>query len=167
MIDLDRFKQAQDGGEPDFAQALTELRGGRKASHWIWYVFPQLRGLGRSPLAAQLGLDGAQEAAAYLRDPVLVERLAAATRAVRAHVTAAGDGRRQVVDVMGSDIDAAKLVSSLTLFGPLARAAHAINPGPLLARLADDAEAILQVAAQQGYPRCAFTEARLPARPLP
>jgi hypothetical protein len=69
MEDLGRFREAQDG-HPGFADAMDELRAGRKTSHWIWYVFPQLRGLGQSPMAVRYGLDGLTEAAAYVRDPV-------------------------------------------------------------------------------------------------
>ena len=60
--DLRRFVDAQERGRPSFADALAELQRGRKTSHWIWYVFPQLRGLGRSPLADHYGLDGMDEA---------------------------------------------------------------------------------------------------------
>ena len=158
MFDLARFREAQNR-RPGFAEALAELRAGAKTGHWIWYVFPQLRGLGRSPMAGRYGLDGVEEAAAYLDDPVLGQRLAVATAAVRAHV--AGPAPEPLAQVMGSDIDALKLVSCLTLFASVARAAHARQPRPELATLADDAEAILAAGAAQGYPRCAFTEARL------
>ncbi len=161
MSDLDRFRQAQDGA-PGFNEALRELRAGAKTGHWIWYVFPQLRGLGRSPMAVRFGLDGLAEAAAYLGDPVLADRLAAATAAVRAHLTS--PVRAVPLDeLMGSDIDALKLVSSMTLFSHVARAEHARQPRPVLAALANDADAILAVAAKQGYPRCAFTEAQIGA----
>ncbi len=155
MFDLARFHQAQDG-RPGLAEALAELRAGAKTGHWIWYVFPQLRGLGRSPMAVRYGLDGVAEAAAYLDDPVLAERLARAAAAVRSHVD-----DTPLAQLMGSRIDALKLVSSLTLFAPLARAATARAPEAPLAALADDAEAILMAAAAQGYPRCEFTTAAL------
>lgn len=159
MFDLARFREAQDR-RPGFAEALAELRAAAKTGHWIWYVFPQLRGLGRSSMAERYGLDGLEEAAAYLDDPVLARRLAAATAAVRAHV-AEPDYHARLDAVMGSEIDALKLVSCLTLFSHVARAAQARRPRPELAALTDDAEAILAAAAAQGYPRCAFTEAQL------
>ncbi len=75
MFDLDRFRKAHDASRAGFAVALRELHEGRKTSHWIWYVFPQLAGLGQSPTAVHYGLAGPDEAADYLRDPVLGERL--------------------------------------------------------------------------------------------
>ena len=77
--DLDRFVKAQ---EPDYARALSELRAGRKRSHWMWYVFPQLRGLGFSPMAQRYGISRLSEARAYLDHPVLGERLRECVEAV-------------------------------------------------------------------------------------
>ena len=161
MTDVGRFREAQDGPGAGFAEALRELRAGRKTSHWIWYVFPQLRGLGRSGMAVRFGLDGPAEAAAYLRDPVLAQRLATAAAAARAHLAPDRGEPARIDDLMGSDIDAVKLVSSMTLFARVARDAHAQDPRPELATLADDADAILAAAAAQGYERCAFTEQQL------
>jgi len=160
-FDIDRFKEAQGSGQAGFAQALGELRAGRKTSHWIWYVFPQLRGMGRSPMAVRFGLDGPAEAAAYLRDPVLAQRLATATAAARAHLAPARGQPARLAELMGSEIDALKLVSSMTLFARVARAVNAREPRPELAALADDAEAILAAAAAERYERCAFTERQL------
>jgi uncharacterized protein (DUF1810 family) len=156
---LDRFRTAQDASDAGFAVALRELQRGRKTSHWIWYVFPQLAGLGRSSYAVHYGLAGAEEAADYLRDPVLGARLMEAAAAVRAHV---GDGRRaRIVDVMGSDIDANKLVSSMTLFAHVAKTVYAADRQPQFAAMAAHADAILDAAAAQGYDRCAYTLERL------
>ena len=104
-FDLDRFVRAQAGVHD---QALAELRTGRKQGHWMWFVFPQLRGLGRSETSRLYGLDGLDEARAYLADPVLGARLLAAFEAV---VGASGSAE----DILGS-IDAVKLRSSATLF---------------------------------------------------
>jgi uncharacterized protein (DUF1810 family) len=158
MEELSRFREAQDG-RPGFAQAMGELRAGRKTGHWIWYVFPQLRGLGRSPMAVRYGLEGLTEAVAYLRHRGLADRLAAVAAVVRAQLAA---GVR-LDHLMGSSIDAVKLVSCMTLFHAVAAAEQATIARPALAALAGDAEAILEVAANQGYRRCAFTEARLRA----
>src|SRR6266508_989325 len=111
---LGRFREAQDAPHAGFAAALAELKAGRKTSHWIWYVFPQLAGLGRSSTAVQYGLGGTAEAAAYLGDALLAGRLVAAAAAVRAQVTpadgrAGGRGRFRLAEVMGSEIDALKL----------------------------------------------------------
>ena len=144
-FDADRFIQAQDGGV--FTQALSELQAGAKRSHWIWFVFPQLAGLGSSPMARLYGLQGADEAAAYLREPVLRERLLSAMNAVR----------RQAVPLrrlMGSEIDALKLVSSMTLFREVAKRANDDE-------VADAASEILRTAASQGFSECAFTQRTL------
>ena len=77
--DLQRFKDAQ---ERDYQQALAEIRAGRKRSHWIWYVFPQLQGLGRSPMCARYGIRGMGEAEAYLADETLRGRLVEISRAL-------------------------------------------------------------------------------------
>jgi uncharacterized protein (DUF1810 family) len=145
--DLDRFKRAQDG--PDgFATALAELEAGRKRSHWIWYIFPQLAGLGQSSAAIRYGLEGANEAGAYLRDAVLRDRLLRVTAAVLKQLD--GDPAAALVDVMGSHIDALKLVSSMTLFREVARQ---IGDQELSAK----ADAVLQAAKRQGYRECEFT----------
>ncbi len=104
--DLKRFRKAQ---EADYDRALAEMRAGRKQSHWIWYVFPQLRGLGRSWMAQHYAIAGIGEARAYLADPVLGGRLREITQAALAL------GAADPVEVMG-DIDAVKLRSCLTLF---------------------------------------------------
>jgi len=162
MSDLDRFKKAQESRHPGHADALAELRAGRKTSHWIWYVFPQLGGLGRSSMAVRYALADGNEAADYLRDPVLAQRLVAAAGAVRNHV-APGRGAGAPLDVvMGSDIDALKLVSSMTLFARVAaRLIAAGDARKELPELVEHAEAILSAAAAQGYRRCAHTERSL------
>ena len=149
-----RFREAQDAAYGGFASALAELRAGRKRGHWIWYVFPQLAGLGHSPTAVHYGLTGADEATAYLRDDVLGERLVTAAAAVRQHLESA----TPISTLMGSHIDALKLVSSMTLFAHVAT-----RPGgdPRFASMAAHADAILEAAARQGYRRCTFTEGRL------
>jgi uncharacterized protein (DUF1810 family) len=157
--DLDRFRQAQDAVHAGFATALAELRAGRKRSHWIWYVFPQLAGLGQSSTAAYFAIANADEAAAYLRDDTLGERLVQVCAVVRGHLT--GKDRVHLETLMGSGIDALKLVSSMTLFATTAKRLFAAEPRPRFATMADHAAAILTVAATQGYPRCAFTEASL------
>ena len=106
--DLERFVQAQDGGGT-YEQALRELRAGRKTSHWMWFVFPQLAGLGHSPMAQAYALSSLQQARDYLAHPVLGPRLRACTAAVLSHP------ERSAEQVMGG-IDALKLRSSMTLF---------------------------------------------------
>jgi uncharacterized protein (DUF1810 family) len=106
QFDLQRFVDAQD---PVYDTVLAELRGGAKRSHWIWFVFPQLRGLGRSPTAAHYGIASLDEARAYLAHDVLGPRLAECTRLVLAI-----DGR-SVEDIFGWP-DNLKVRSSMTLF---------------------------------------------------
>lgn len=122
--DLERFVAAQ---EQNFDAALAELRAGRKRTHWMWYVLPQLRGLGTSPMAQRYGLAGLDEARAYLAHPVLGPRLLDCVAALNA----LPEGTR-AVDVLGG-IDALKLRSCLTLF---VRAASPGKAGPFDAALA-------------------------------
>jgi len=105
-FDLQRFLDAQ---EPVWAEALAEVKAGRKRTHWIWYVFPQMRGLGLSPNASFYGIGSLDEARAYLAHPVLGPRLAAMAEAVLAH-----EGRSAHA-IFGSPDDL-KLRSSMTLF---------------------------------------------------
>lgn len=69
---LQRFVEAQ---ETTYARALAEIKSGRKQSHWMWFIFPQMRGLGYSPMAQHYGIQNKEEAAAYLQHPVLGKRL--------------------------------------------------------------------------------------------
>jgi uncharacterized protein (DUF1810 family) len=157
MFDLDRFKQAQDRG--GYQLALGEMHAGHKRSHWIWYVFPQLSGLGSSPPAIQFGLDGVAEATAFLQDPVLRGRFLAITEAAAAHL--AGPSPISLVVLMGSGIDVLKLVSSMMLFAEVARRCHAIEPLAAYERIAAGAEVILAAGRAQGYAACAVTRATL------
>lgn len=152
--DLERFVMAQADGE--FESALAEMRAGRKRTHWIWYVFPQLAGLGTSHMSQTYAIRDRQEAVAYLRHPVLAGRLFEITTAVAEQVRSGVTVDR----LMGSSIDAAKLVSSLTLFGRVARSLSA-SPGDSHAAFADLADEILTAAAPQGYPECGHTVNRL------
>ena len=104
---LERFVVAQDDGS--YAQALAELWAGRKRSHWMWFVFPQLAGLGRSSTAKFFALNNIAEARAYLAHPVLGPRLLACTQAMLDLPDA------DPVAVLG-EIDAVKLRSCMTIF---------------------------------------------------
>ena len=104
--DLSRFVDAQ---VDTYASALDELRGGKKRTHWMWFVFPQLRGLGHSAMAQRYGIAGLDEARAYLRHPLLGARLAECTRAMLAH---AGT---PLAAILGFPDDL-KFVSCMTLF---------------------------------------------------
>jgi len=104
--DLNRFLLAQENAYP---AALSEIRAGRKRSHWMWFIFPQLKGLGYSSNAVFYGIDGLEEATAYLQDPVLGARLIGISRVL---LDLPGSDARAV---MGSPDDM-KLRSSMTLF---------------------------------------------------
>ena len=152
--DLERFVTAQANGE--FETARDELATGRKRSHWIWYVFPQIAGLGTSHMSQAYAIRDRDEAVAYLRHPVLASRLAEITG------VAAGQLRAGVpLDrLMGSAIDAAKLVSSMTLFGRVAKSMEPAAGDPL-ASFSTQADEILAAAAAQGHPECRHTISRL------
>jgi uncharacterized protein (DUF1810 family) len=105
-FDLNRFVEAQ---APVYRTAVEELRGGHKRSHWMWFVFPQLRGLGSSPTAARYGISSLEEARAYLRHDLLGPRLHECTQLVnQVH-------GRSAAQIFGSPDDL-KLCSSMTLF---------------------------------------------------
>lgn len=123
-FDLDRFVTAQ---HPVIGAVLDELAAGRKRSHWMWFVFPQMRGLGQSPMARHYGIASLDEARAYLGHPVLGPRLARCTDLV----IAARD--RGLPAIFGSPDDM-KFRSSMTLFeaagpGPFALALEALCKG--------------------------------------
>jgi uncharacterized protein (DUF1810 family) len=105
--DLQRFIAAQQGV---IDEAIAELRAGTKHSHWMWFVFPQLAELGRSPTAKLYGIASLDEARAYLRHPLLGSRLRQSVDALLPW-----SGRRSAEQILGS-IDAMKLCSSATLF---------------------------------------------------
>ncbi len=109
-FDLDRFKKAQ---EEDYPYALQEIKAGRKRSHWIWYIFPQLKGLGFSSMSDYYGIDGRAEAQAYIADPLLREHLVEISEALLALES------HNPTHVMGYPDDL-KLKSSMTLFSEVA-----------------------------------------------
>ena len=106
--DLQRFVDAQDAGGT-YERAVAELRGGRKQSHWMWFVFPQVAGLGQSPASKRFAISSLEEARAYLRHLVLGPRLAECTRILE-ELPGHDAGR-----IFGG-LDAQKLRSSMTLF---------------------------------------------------
>jgi uncharacterized protein (DUF1810 family) len=111
-FDLGRFIEAQDapdGGGTVYTRALAELTAGRKRSHWMWFIFPQIRGLGRSPVSVEYAISSREEAAAYLQHPVLGLRLKECTQLV---LDVEG---RSAEEIFGSP-DHMKFRSSMTLF---------------------------------------------------
>ena len=107
-MDLERFVAAQDSGGT-YQHAVAELRGGRKTSHWMWFVFPQIAGLGHSGMAQAYAINNLAEAQAYLAHPVLGPRLVECAELVASH-------RGLSAEQIFGGIDAIKLRSSMTLF---------------------------------------------------
>ena len=109
-FNLQRFVDAQAGGV--YEQALREIRTGEKRSHWMWFIFPQHRDLGRSPTAKFYGLSGDAEAQAYLAHPLLGPRYRESVLAVRAQL----DAGKSLESIFG-ELDAMKFRSSVAIFG--------------------------------------------------
>lgn len=105
-FNLQRFKKAQ---ERDYEIALREIQNGRKQSHWMWYIFPQLKGLGQSHFSSFYGIKDLSEATAYLADPLLGERLVEISKALYSLES------NDALEIMGTP-DHFKLQSSMTLF---------------------------------------------------
>ena len=124
MANLKRFLQAQDDFNT-YRQALQEMKAGRKTSHWVWFIFPQLKGLGRSYNSNYYGIESLKEAEEYMADPVLGKRLREITSAVLSH---RGD---DINVIMGGRIDAMKFRSSMTLF-------DAVCPGDIFSEALEE-----------------------------
>ena len=108
---LERFVEAQ---AIFYQQVLQELHAGKKTGHWMWFIFPQIRGLGYSPMAQRFAISGRAEAESYLQHPVLGPRLTECTRLINQL-----DGR-SIEDILGN-IDSLKFRSSMTLFAQVAK----------------------------------------------
>ena len=154
-MSLERFHEAQAKRSGGYDTALAEIRAGGKRSHWIWYIFSQIEGLGRSSTARAYAIQDLDEACAYLRDPILGVHYQEILAAVSEQLTR---GIR-LEDLMGGRIDALKLVSSLTLFR--AAAEQLAREDPVYASLAERLSALLEQTSRQGYPACDFTLARI------
>lgn len=118
---LQRFIEAQNDS---YDQALKEIRNGRKLTHWIWYIFPQIKGLGFSYNSEYYGITSLQEAKDYLENELLRKRLFEITESLLMHKG------KDIESIMG-DIDALKLKSSMTLF-------DAVQPGSVFGEVLDE-----------------------------
>jgi uncharacterized protein (DUF1810 family) len=154
-MSLERFHEAQATHAAGYDTALAEIRDGGKRSHWIWYIFPQIEGLGRSSTARAYAVRDLGEACAYLRDPILRARY----EEIVATVSEQLNRGVCMEDLMGNQTDVLKLVSSLTLFR--AAAEQLARQDPTFASLAQRLSALLEQTAEQGYPACDFTLARI------
>ena len=152
-VDLSRFVE---GYDRDFERALGEIQAGRKRSHWMWYIFPQLAGLGFSATSRRYAIADRAEAVAFLTDPRLGSRYGRLVDAVWQQTVGNGASLRAL---FGSPDDQ-KLVSSLTLF---ATVVADLEPTPDRTTLGTQADEVLAAAAAQGLARCATTAAALAA----
>ena len=154
-MSLERFHEAQASRCSGYDTALAEIRAGGKRSHWIWYIFPQIDGLGRSSTARAYAIRDLGEACAYLRDPILRARY----EEIIATVSEQLNRGVCMEDLMGSQTDALKLVSSLTLFR--AAAEQLAREDPVYGSLAERLAALLGQTTGKGYSACDFTLARI------
>jgi uncharacterized protein (DUF1810 family) len=158
-MSLERFHEAQASHSAGYDTALAEIRAGGKRSHWIWYIFPQIEGLGRSSTARAYAMRNLGEGCAYLRDSVLRARYEEIVSAVSEQLAR---GIR-VEDLMGGRTDALKLISSLSLFR--AAAEQLAREDPVYASLAEGLATLLGQTSGQGYPPCDFTLTRIADEP--
>jgi uncharacterized protein (DUF1810 family) len=147
-VDLDRFEAHQN----DFDRALAEIERGRKRSHWMWYVFPQVAGLGNSEMSRLYAIGSIDEAEAFLLHPALGSAYRRIVDAVWEQVV----NRGVTVHELFSSPDDAKLVSSLTLFAAVATRLPTHSAGN--AEFITHAVEILEAAYAQGLNRCATTD---------
>ena len=150
-MSLERFHKAQARPSAGYDTALAEIRRGRKSSHWIWYIFPQIEGLGRSSTARAYAIRDLAEACEYLRDPLLRARYEEIAGAVSKQLACG----RAVEDLMGGRTDALKLTSSLTLFRAAAQSPACEDPS--FTCLAQRCNSILEQTSAQGYRECTHT----------
>ena len=121
---MDNLQRFLDGQRFGYDTALKEMKAGEKRNHWIWYIFPQIKGLGHSPNSQFYGIVDLTEAKAYLEHPVLGARLREITQEVLNHAS------RGIQTIMGAPIDAMKFKSSMTLF-------DAASPNDIFAQALD------------------------------
>jgi uncharacterized protein (DUF1810 family) len=117
---MDPFQHFLDAQALTYDTALAELRAGRKRTHWMWFIFPQLAGLGTSPRAQRFAIPSLREAERYLAHPVLGSRLITCSEALLTHEGVTAEG------IMGA-VDSVKLQSSMTLFGRVSNAPAVFN----------------------------------------
>ncbi len=154
-MSLERFHRAQASPSAGYTTAPAEIRQGRKTSHWIWYIFPQIEGLGRSSTARAYAMRDLAEACEYLRDPLLRARYEEIAGAVSEQFARG----RALEELMGGRTDALKVASSLTLFRAAAQSLTAEDP--TFDSLVQRSDSILEQTRAQGYPPCSNTLTKL------
>lgn len=148
---LMRFHKAQ---EKYYNQAFEEIKTGKKTGHWIWYIFPQIKGLGKSSNSSEYAISDFNEACDYLNDPKLFTRYVTMIKLVESQL------KIPIKTLMGSDTDAKKFASSLTLFQSAATylSFQSNDTSQELKDLERCCIKILDAIAEQGYPRCHTTD---------
>lgn len=156
MSKLDRFHNAQQGlsSLPSFKQAFGEIHQGTKVSHWIWYILPQLKELGFSGTAKHYGIEDAQEACDYLRNKALFDNYLSIIKEIQIQIK-----HRSITYVMGSSIDAKKLMSSITLFREVAAYLNSLQQEPFhdYKGMVETCDYILERAAKDNLFLCQHT----------
>jgi uncharacterized protein (DUF1810 family) len=142
---LERFVAAQNQPYDGYADALAEMQAGAKQRHWMWYIFPQRRGLGRSDMAIYYGIADDAEAREYLRHPLLGPRLAEITACVRNQLTTIDANT-----LMRSHIDVLKLGSCMQLFSEISAQINDATE-PWIATLRHDCPQVIQLLQDQGH----------------
>lgn len=151
-MSLERFLEAQTNV---YDHAVTEIRGGYKYGHWIWYIMPMLRGIGFSRRSHHYGLDGLPEATAFYQHPVLGERLTVVAESV---VEALSAGH--TLEGIFGEVDAKKTISCMTLFQIVGHD-PAVQQCPHHQRFQHAAAYVMAAGTAQGFPRCEKTMALL------
>jgi len=166
---LQRFIDAQDSpywqsSSTTYERALLELKQGQKRGHWIWFIFPQLDGLGMSRQSSIYSLKGVHEAVLYLRHKELRRRYIAAMEAVQSV-----SKRKELEEILQSRVDTVKFISSLTLFQGTSRwmAEHSeslhlgASESEEITTVNELCTMLIDTATQQGFKPCSFTASRL------
>jgi uncharacterized protein (DUF1810 family) len=150
-FNLQRFVQAQ---KKDYQLAKQELENGRKQSHWIWYIFPQLKGLGRSRMSQKYDIENGDEACAYLDDPILFERLHELLSIVKQQL----EKGVSLVTLFNGKTDAYKFTSSITLFNLAAKQLSDSSVKPQKFKLfLQQSNEVLDIIQKQNFNRCQYT----------
>lgn len=152
-MSLDRFIEAQASTLTGYETARRELRAGQKKSHWIWYIFPQLAGLGRSTTAQYYALQDPAEAIDYLRQPTLRARFLEMLNLISDQLSKG----IPLTKLMAGETDCLKLVSSVTLFRQVAAMLNGCEASPEYDSIARSCADVLRAAERQGYSPCEFT----------
>lgn len=147
------LKRFHDMQKKDYSKAYQEIKSGGKISHWIWYIFPQLKSLGFSSMSKEYGIKDLNEVCAYLKDPLLFSHYLDIVKLVNQKLRE----NIPVTVLMGSYTDASKLASSLTLFQEAAHFLANSEENSHFHDLENSCSQVLDIITSQGYPPCEQT----------